>query len=169
MQLLRVRCWSSDTRDVSCSLIVLQLSTLVNGDYHKFTVEFIVCQYFSAFYKHNPDTQGPTLNTEDIPVSPSPVEELPRITATYNELQEVKSIEASIEQSSPQHRVTLADQPQPPLLNRAQRRVLRKYIRHKAALQVRHVLAKRRKMAVKQAKIAKALAKQAKYVAGIIS
>lgn len=60
------------------------------------------------------------------------------------------------------------EKPQPPLLNRAQRRQLRRYINHKAALQARHVLAKRRRMAAKQAKIAKMLAKQAKYAAGII-
>lgn len=87
------------------------------------------------------------MNTEDIPDSPSPVE----------------AIEASSEQGKP------IEKPEAPLLNRAQRRSLRRYIAHKAALQVRHVLAKRRKMAAKQAKIAKALAKQAKYVAGTIS
>lgn len=46
------------------------------------------------------------------------------------------------EPSPPQYRVTLADQPKPPVLNRAQRRSLRKYIRHKAALQMRQVFAK---------------------------
>lgn len=34
------------------------------------------------------------------------------------------------------------DQPKPPVLNRAQRRLLRRYIRHKAALQMRQVRSK---------------------------
>ena len=49
--------------------------------------------------------------------------------------------EASTEQSKLEHRVTLDDQPKPPVLNRTQRRQLRRYIRHKAALQMRHVFA----------------------------
>jgi hypothetical protein len=42
----------------------------------------------------------------------------------------------------PEYRYTVDDQPQPPLLNRVQRRHLRRYVKHKAALQMRHVHAK---------------------------
>lgn len=87
------------------------------------------------------------MNTKDTFDSPSPVE----------------ATDAPSEQGKP------IEKTQPPLLNRAQRRQLRKYIRHKAALQARHVLAKRRRMAVKAEKRAKMLAKQAKYAAGIVS
>jgi len=48
------------------------------------------------------------------------------------------------EQSSPpEYRYTVDDLPKPPLLNRAQRRSLRRYIRHKAALQARHIRTKK--------------------------
>lgn len=65
-------------------------------------------------------------DTEDTPVSPSPPE----------------ATDAPSEPAKPAYRIT--EKPQPPatpLLNRAQRRQLRKYIRHKAAVQMRHVFA----------------------------
>ena len=80
------------------------------------------------------------------------------------------TIEESTEQSVLTHRIT--ERPRPPatpVLNRAQRRALGRYIRHKAAVQTRHILAKRRKMMAKYTKQAEALAKQAKYAAGIVS
>ena len=79
-------------------------------------------------------------------------------------------MEESIEQPTLTHRIT--ERPKPPempVLNRAQRRKLDRYIRHKASLQARHILARRRKMAAKYAKQAKMLAKQAKYANGIVS
>lgn len=74
------------------------------------------------------------------------------------------------EQPTLTHRITEKPKPpEQPMLNRAQRRQLGKYIRHKAALQTRHIRAMRRKMAAKYAKQAEMLAKQAKYAAGIVS
>ena len=68
-----------------------------------------------------------------------------------------------IEPTSLTYRITEKPKPpETPLLNRTQRRQLGRYIRHKAALQVRHVLATRRKMTEKLTKQAKAFAKLAK-------